>query len=120
MKVERAKQWLEFALDDLEMAEILKREGKLKGAMYHIQQSYGKSKAFKTHHIDRLIKILKDNGLNIPEFLYKAEDLTIYAFTTRYPDDYVPVSADKYEEAYDIALKVYEWAKGIIEGTALE
>ncbi len=43
MKVERAKQWLEFTLDDLKMAEILKREGKLKGAMYHIQQSVEKS-----------------------------------------------------------------------------
>ena len=68
MRVERARRWLEFALDDLEMAEILKREGKLNGAMYHVQQSvekaiksvivlheYGKNKAFRTHHIDRLI-----------------------------------------------------------------
>ncbi len=35
---------------------------------------------------------------------------------TRHPNDHVPVSPEEYREAYGIAIKVYEWGKGIVEG----
>ena len=41
--------------------------------------------------------------------------MTRYAFEVRYPDDYRPVSEEGYEEAYEVAVRVYEWAKGIVE-----
>ncbi len=67
-----------------------------------------------------MLNVLKKSDISLPEEILKATDLTRYAFEVRYPYPYVPVSREEYEEAYDIALKVYEWAKGIIEGTALE
>ena len=124
-----AEQWLKFAYDDIEAAEILISADKLDLAAYHLQQAVEKSlKAIfvfkglvvpKTHNIGILLDILKE-FYEFPDYVEKSSNLTDYAFTTRYPDDYVPVSKDEYEEAYEIALKVYEWAKGIIEGSALE
>ena len=122
-----------FAEKDLKMARGGKIVGELDLAAYHLQQAVEKSlkaiivlynlpvkvKTFKTHNIDTLLKILKTNGIDVPDFVKSAVDLTRYAFEVRYPDDYVPVSEDKYEEAYEIALKVYEWAKDIVEGTTL-
>jgi len=134
MTREEARKWLMFAEKDLRMARAGKIVGELDLAAYHLQQVVEKSlkaiivfynlpvkvKTFKTHNIDTLLKILKTNGIDIPDFVKNAIDLTRYAFEVRYPDDYVPVSAEEYKEAYEIAIKVYEWAKGIIEGTALE
>ena len=129
MKRENAINWLNFAKEDLISSEVLFNEGLLNTAAYHLQQAVEKSlKAIlilkgrnppKTHDINRLFREVS-KYYPIPDDIKRAVDLTDYAFTTRYPDDYVPISKDEYEEAYEIALKVYEWAKGIIEGSALE
>ncbi len=124
-----AKLWLEFAEEDLESSRALWERGLIRTAAYHLQQTAEKSlKALlilqgvevpRTHDIDKLIKSLSDFYV-IPKDIQDAVNLTEYAFTTRYPDDYVPLSEKEYEKAYETALKVYKWAKGIIEGTALE
>ncbi len=126
MRGKRAIVWLLFAEDDFEAAEILCREGKLHIALYHLQQAVEKSlKAVivakgigalrRTHRIDVLLNILREQGVEIPYSVELAEILTDYAFSTRYPDDYVPVSKEEYEEAYEIAKKVLEWAKSIVQ-----
>jgi len=123
---ERAKEWLRFSLDDLEVAREAAKLGKYNIAAYHLQQAVekaikgiivfvGKRKNLRTHDISVLVKMLMDEGVDIPVEILGAQELTDYASTTRYPDDYVPVSLEEYEEAYDIAVRVYEWAKGIIE-----
>ena len=126
-----AKRWLEFALKDKTMADAGYERGEYDLAAYHLQQLVEKSlKAiiifhgivvplhrFKTHIIGDLLDILEENGIEVPSFVKKATSLTRYAFEVRYPDDYVPVSVEEYEEAYEIALNVCEWAKGIIEGS---
>ena len=61
------------------------------------------------------MRILERNGTQIPGSISRAVDLTRYAFEVRYPDDYRPVSEEEYEEAYEVAVRVYEWAKGIVE-----
>ena len=132
MKIKEAKEWLDFALKDIKAAELLGSEGEYDLANYHLQQAAEKSikailvlydlkgKGFKSHNITKLLSLLVNANFNIPDFILNAENLSRYAFTTRYPDDYVPVSKEEYEEAYGIALKVYKWVKGIIEGSALE
>ena len=127
---EKAKKWLEFAGMDIKRAERGAEFDDWEDALDHLQQAVEKSlKALlvlknseipRTHRIDVLLKVLKDLGFKIEQDILSAQILTQYIFTTRYPDDYVPVSKEEYEEAYEIALKVYKWAKGIIEGSALE
>ncbi len=131
---EEAKKWLEFAEEDLKASAEMERLGFRRIATNLLQQSAEKSlkgviiflglenklKRLKTHNIGQLVDVLIESGIYLDENIIKSVSLTRYAFTTRYPDDYVPVSKEEYEEAYEIALKVYEWAKGIIEGSALE
>ncbi len=124
---ERAKEWLRFSLDDLEVAREAAKLGKYNIAAYHLQQAVekaikgvivfiGKRKNLRTHDISILVKMLLEEGVDVPVEVLDAQDLTEYASTTRYPDDYVPVSPEEYEEAYEVAVRVYEWAKGIVEG----
>ncbi len=120
-----AKLWLKFAGEDLEASRTLLKRGLIRLATYHLQQAAEKSlKALlilqgseipRTHDIERLMNLL-NAFYSIPRDLWDAVNLTEYAFTTRYPDDYVPVSEEEYEEAYEIAVRVYEWAKGIVGG----
>ena len=131
--MKKAKDWLIFAHKDIIRAKQLSLLEDYEGAAFHLQQSTEKSlkalivfigielpsKKFRTHNISFLINILREH-LGIPEYVEYAASFTRYAFEVRYPDDYVPVSKDEYEEAYEIALKVYEWAKGIIESSSLE
>ena len=123
---ERAKEWLRFSLDDLEVSREAAKLGKYNIAAYHLQQAVeksikgvivfiGKRKNLRTHDISVLVKMLLEEGVDVPVEVLDAQDLTEYASTTRYPDDYVPVSEEEYEEAYEVAVRVYEWAKGIVE-----
>ena len=123
---ERAKEWLRFSLDDLEVSREAAKLGKYNIAAYHLQQAVeksikgvivfiGKRKNLRTHDISVLVKMLLEEGVDVPVEVLDAQDLTEYASTTRYPDDYVPVSLEEYEEAYEVAVRVYEWARGIVE-----
>jgi len=127
--LKKAKEWLDFAGKDLRVAEACKDIGEIDIGSYHLQQVVEKSlkalvifhsiplppKKFKTHNIAQLINILENEGIGIPNFVYDAAHFTRYAFEVRYPDDYVPVSKEEYEEAYEIAKRVLEWAKEIIQ-----
>ena len=129
MRREWAKEWLDFAGRDLKVSKILGDNENYDGAAYHLQQAVEKSlkavlvfydlrvpsREFRTHSIAKLIDLLERGNINVPDFIKDARSLTRYAFTTRYPDDYIPVSLEEYEEAYEIAVRVYEWAKGIVE-----
>ncbi len=121
--------WLRFASRDLRAARILHGSGDLLNALYHLQQAAEKSlkavivfhsipvshRQFRTHNLEYLVAILKRHGVDIPNDLKGIGILTDYAFTTRYPDDYVPVSEEEYDEAYSVAIRVYEWAKKVVE-----
>ncbi|NPB02986.1 MAG: HEPN domain-containing protein [Thermotogae bacterium] len=129
MKSSEAKVWLDFALRDLRAAEVLYGEGDVPNALYHLQQAAEKSlkaiiiyyaipttlRQFRTHNLEHLVGVLERYGAEVPEALQGIELLSDYAFSTRYPDDYVPVSKEEYEEAYEIAKKVLEWAKSIVQ-----
>ena len=117
----KTKKWLDFALHDLRWAVIHASlpQQTIEKSLKAVIVSKGIVPP-KTHNIKALYGEINKLGIEIPKYIEHAVDLTPYAFTTRYPDDYIPVSKGEYEEAYEIALKVYEWAKGIIESSALE
>ncbi|NLF82867.1 MAG: HEPN domain-containing protein [Candidatus Gastranaerophilales bacterium] len=68
----------------------------------------------KTHDLSKLIKLIKDNGIFVPESILDATKLIKYAITTRYPESFDPVTKEEYEEAVKIAENVYEWAEKLI------
>ena len=70
-----------------------------------------------THDIEKLLDGLRERGIAVPDAVKEAEDLTIYATGTRYPDS-EPVSAKEHKEAVRIAAAVLEWAKSEIARTA--
>lgn len=72
---------------------------------------YKKIKFPKTHDIDRLIVILKQNSIELPEKILDAAILTQYAVATRYPDTIAKVYQEDYQEALEIAGNVYSWVK---------
>lgn len=64
-----------------------------------------------THSIAKLISILEKNRIKIPDQVKKAVRLTPFAVETRYNNDFIEITNEIYEEAVDIADKVFIWAK---------
>lgn len=73
-----------------------------------------------THSIARLLELALEEGIEIPDKIKMAINLTIYAVRTRYPGEMEPVSKEEYEEALTLAEDVYNWAtKLILESGAI-
>ncbi|HCC78708.1 MAG: hypothetical protein A2X25_14785 [Chloroflexi bacterium GWB2_49_20] len=115
--------WLRHARSNLHLAERGKR---LKGVLledlcFNAQQAA--EKAFKTvcvkHNIDfpkthslvRLIDILEENGVSLPENIKAADILTQYAVQSRYPDWIEEITNEEYREALNLAAQVVFWAE---------
>ena len=67
-----------------------------------------------THDLEELGKGLEDHGVPIPPVVKEAVILTRYAFETRYPGLFEPVTAEEYQEAVRLATAVVAWADGIL------
>lgn len=125
-----AKTWIERAKSNLCFAklpdeyELFGEEIFFEDPCFELQQCVEKAfKALfifknieypKTHDIDKLIKLLKINGVDIPDEMLDAGMLTQYAVRTRYPDDFRRITKEEFEEALEIAERVYNWANSQI------
>lgn len=118
-------EWLNRASSNFNLGKNLVKGVNFEDLCFNFQQSVEKAlkailvkekiKIPKTHSISELLSILKDNSVEIPfEVEQNAPSLSIYAVDTRYPDNYFLVDVEDYQEAMDIAQKVYEWAKDMI------
>ena len=91
-----AKQWLEFARDDLKIAEILFRNKSYKGCSWHCHQAVEKilkviiiKKNKRPRKIHDLIELSKETEIKFPEnFQSFLEELNLHYLPTRYPDVY--------------------------------
>jgi HEPN domain-containing protein len=68
-----------------------------------------------THSIGYLIRLIEDNKVTVPKEIKAAKGLTQYAVDTRYPGPYDDIGKDEYEEALELAMRVYDWAQKMIE-----
>lgn len=68
-----------------------------------------------THSIARLLELVSEVGIEIPEEVEKAIYLTDYAVETRYPGEREPLTEEEYKEALAIAEKVFSWISKIIK-----
>lgn len=65
----------------------------------------------KTHSISKLIEILKEHHIEIPDELLSSAELTIYAVETQYPLHYQePITKEEHADVLQMAETVYEWA----------
>ena len=68
-----------------------------------------------THFIGRLLELVEPIGIEIPEAVLQAAELTEYDVSARYPGELEELGQQKYEDALKKALKTFEWVKKIIE-----
>jgi HEPN domain-containing protein len=123
---ELVKEWIELAESDFELA----RKGKLSKKVryetlcFHAQQAAEKAikavlvfhnKPFpRTHSIEHLLKILKQEKMVVPRIVEKAQSLTDYAVTARYPE-FEKIDKNEYKASLVLAEKTLKWAKLTIE-----
>ena len=119
----QGEEWLKRARSNLEKARVGKvSDGILyEDLCFDCQQAVEKSlKALLvylniifpfTHSIARLLELIEESGINVPELIKDSIVLTDYAVTTRYPGDYEPVYEDEYKESVYIGEQVFNWVK---------
>jgi len=66
------------------------------------------------HDLARLLTILEESGLKIPDNIKRAETLTPFAVMTRYPAVFEPVTEKQYKEAVELAANLLHWVEKII------
>ena len=81
-------------------------EKSLKGLLIHIDIGFP-----RTHSITRLIELIEEAGITVPEYVKDAITLTVYAVDARYPSNQESVEENEYQEAVEIAEKVYDWVE---------
>jgi HEPN domain-containing protein len=121
MKLSKAAiQWIKYSRTDLNMAKAsleLSREYKNVAAFLAQQSAEKVIKAYltskqirvpKTHDMNLLLKEVSKMDVDLAKQLSKAESLTIYAVTYRYPDaQRKPLSAAKVRTAIKVAERVF-------------
>lgn len=121
------QSWIKYAKSNLRLAD---KGGQVKGVLYedlcfNAQQAAEKAlKALclhkeidfpKTHSIVRLMDILEENGVNIPDEIKEGDILTDYAVQTRYPGWAEAITQEEYTEAIQLAARILFWAEKSID-----
>jgi HEPN domain-containing protein len=113
--------WIRHASSDMSLARQLGApDVLLESLCFHTQQAAEKClKAVLldheiqfpfTHNLPRLLTLLLDAGVAVPEEVQAVAELTEYAVEARYPGHSEPVDRESYERALQLAQQVLEWA----------
>ena len=121
------QNWLQRAKSDLQLgkAALHTKDVLPEDASFHAQQCAEKAlKALllsleisfpKTHAIEVLLDLLKEEGYKIPNNVDEAFELSQYAVQTRYPGDWEPVTKAEAIHSLERAAFVLRWADSQIE-----
>lgn len=116
-------EWLNRALSNLKRARA---DARLEGVYWEdlcFDAQQAAEKAIKAvllhykidfpyvHDLARLLTILSENDVDVPEDVKTAETMTPYATTIRYPMPYESITEEQYREAVEMAKTVVEWAQ---------
>lgn len=118
------REWLNRSRSNLSRAKSRILEVYLEDLCFDAQQAAEKAiKALLVkkgvafpyvHDIAHLLDLLEQTGVQIPDPVRRAEDLTRYAVVTRYPGVAEPVTESHYREAVASAEAVVRWAGEVI------
>jgi HEPN domain-containing protein len=122
IKLNKIQKWLNFAKEDLEVAEHIFNEIEytvFRAVCFNSQQSAEKYlKAYqlyydleivKTHDINYLISTLKEFDNDIVQLEIFAKQLINYAVKYRYPDDFEDLTKLNAQESIQIAKQVQQF-----------
>ncbi|MBR3731076.1 MAG: HEPN domain-containing protein [Spirochaetales bacterium] len=119
------ENWLEFAKDDLETAEILTSHYPIKANIicWHCQQCVEKSlKAVlvkqetipeKTHDLKRLCQLCSEYNPEFMEFMQSCAYLSVYAVVVRYPNE-IDLSEEDAATAIKYTKEIYEYVEKML------
>lgn len=120
------REWLNRARSNLARAQAQLPGVYLEDLCFDAQQAVEKaikallikrSIAFPyIHDLARLVTLLEEAGQEVPTSVRRAEALTQYAVTTRYPGLAEPVTEAQYQEAVAIAKDVVRWTEERMRG----
>ncbi len=121
--------WLQRARSDLALAGVsLPDDAFYEDLCFHAQQAAEKAikgvyrahqREFRyTHDIAALLNGLKGEGIEIPEELQEAVELTGFARQARYPGTREPTTEAEYRRAVTQAEAVVRWAESLVGGRA--
>ncbi len=68
-----------------------------------------------THSIGKLLSLLEDDNIEVPDNVKEGVILTEYAVQTRYPGDYEPVLEAEYKNILKITNEIFHWVVEKIE-----
>lgn len=116
--------WLNRAFGDFRIAQRYEPGDYYEDLCFHCQQAVEKAvKAvlihrkiafIRTHEIKLLLDLLPDD-LFKPISDREMAEITEYAVSTRYPGAFEPLMEEDWKQALEIAKKILNWAKRIIE-----
>jgi HEPN domain-containing protein len=120
-KTALVREWMHKAEHDLGMAELAleSRPEYTDSICFHCQQAVEKYlKAYlvqlnirfeRKHNLGYLLDLINENK-PVPEEIYDmVEKLEDYAVEVRYPDDWIEISLEEAQEAFELAKKVKEF-----------
>ena len=67
------------------------------------------------HDLVRLLDLLQQSGINIPERVREAVWLSDYAVEARYPGPAEPVTREEYQKALALAANVVRWVESLLQ-----
>ncbi len=115
------REWLNRARSNLALAKNRISGAYLEDLCFEAQQAA--EKAIKSvlierslefpyvHDLARLLSLLEEAGEALPDMVRKAEELTPFALSTRYPGPVRPVALEEYLAAVEVAEAVVQWAE---------
>jgi len=121
------REWLNRAHSNIATAQAIRDADDiyLEDVCFHAQQAAEKAiKAVlvsrgvdfpKTHDIAKLLTLVGDVGVTVPEDIAAAAGLTDYAVLTRYPAHGEPVTDEDCATAIALAHRVVEWGAVLIQ-----
>jgi HEPN domain-containing protein len=122
------REWLNRARSNLELGRVARPGIYLEDICFDAQQAA--EKAIKAvfvhrgwrfpyiHDLGRLLDLLEEHGEKVPAAVRDSDQLSLYAFATRYPGGPEPVAPEDHRRAVSIAETVVAWAESVILGTA--
>lgn len=69
----------------------------------------------RTHAIEVLLDLIKTQGMEVPEGVDRAFELSQYAVQTRYPGEWEPVKKKEARGALERAALVLAWVENKVE-----
>jgi HEPN domain-containing protein len=118
------REWLNRARSSLQWARQNAPEIYLEELCFGAQQAAEKAikgvfvnlgEAFPyTHDLEKLLSLLSQKGVRVPDSIWRAQELTPFAFEIRYPAVSMEIAEEEYRQALVIAEAVVRWAEEII------